>query len=61
MLKVLEESEGLRELLNERTMELKKDRKNEQLNNEIKLNGLSFKACGCIASEAAGKTKIAAL
>ena len=38
-----------------------KYRKKEQWNNGMKLNGLRFKACRSIASEAAGKTKIAAL
>ena len=42
-------------------MELEEGRKNKQWNNGMKLNGLGFKACGCIAGEAAGKTKIAAL
>ena len=55
------EGEGLRELPNDRTTELPKDRKNEPWNNEMRLNGLGFKACGRIAGEAAGKTKIAAL
>ena len=42
-------------------MELEEDRRNEKWNNGMKLNGLRFKACGCIASEAVGKAKSAAL
>ena len=57
----LKEGEGLRELPNDRTTELQKDRKNEQWNVGMKLNGLGFRACGRFAGEAAGKTKIAAL
>ena len=41
--------------------ELQKDKKNEQWNDGINLNGLGFKACGRFTGEADGKTKIAAL